>query len=116
MYTVTEVDECIELGKAGYWGFTPYYQCVDGILSQCSGDGYPVDGTFVRACGVLQIGSAENPKIANGILGTVFGTDFVDTPAPVNATLSLAQRTVNLNISHTWILLVGLALVFFTSL
>jgi len=76
---------CLDEGAAGYWGFSPIYHCVDGILSGCDGDDYPTDETVMRFCapGLL---SGADPDVPDGRLNIVRCGGCEDTVAPPNAT------------------------------
>ncbi|KAF4986700.1 hypothetical protein FDECE_15813 [Fusarium decemcellulare] len=39
------------VGDVGYWTFTPYLRCWEGLLKSCDGDDIDQDGTAVEVCG-----------------------------------------------------------------
>ncbi|KAK5943511.1 hypothetical protein PMZ80_004519 [Knufia obscura] len=86
-YSPTGVRSCLNEGQAGYWGFSPFFYCVDGTLSGCSGDDYPSDGAVVRFCAPKTLGGA-NPSAADGALNVVQCGGCEPEMAPANATLT----------------------------
>ncbi|KAI8960391.1 hypothetical protein F5Y11DRAFT_330081 [Daldinia sp. FL1419] len=59
----TAINNGIKLGDAGYYAFTPFIRCFDGVLSDCDDDDDdPEDvnaGKLIRACGLAYMNDKQ---------------------------------------------------------
>ncbi|EOO01164.1 hypothetical protein UCRPA7_3358 [Phaeoacremonium minimum UCRPA7] len=45
----------------GYWGFTPFQRCFEGILLDCDGDDAAANATTFKACGLQILTLSDDP-------------------------------------------------------
>ncbi|KAI0097131.1 hypothetical protein F4814DRAFT_434503 [Daldinia grandis] len=83
----TAVHSDVALGDAGYYAFTPYIRCFDGVLSDCDDDDDdPEDtnaGKLIRACGLSWIND-DQPRLSPGHQLYSGMEGLVQTSSPVD--------------------------------
>ncbi|KAI0844524.1 hypothetical protein F5Y00DRAFT_197162 [Daldinia vernicosa] len=84
-YTASHTD--IDLGDVGYYAFTPFIRCFDGVLSDCDDDDDdPEDinaGKLIRACG-LSWTDEDQSRLDPGHQQYSGREGFVQTSSPAN--------------------------------
>lgn len=76
---------CLNESLAGYWGYTPVYNCVQGYLTDCVAGGYPLNGTPVTVCGVATVDTGKGEADAGLRVMYVDGLEDEAAPAPASA-------------------------------
>ncbi|KAI2778754.1 hypothetical protein F4815DRAFT_476535 [Daldinia loculata] len=109
-YTAVHTD--VSLGDAGYYAFTPFIRCFDGVLSDCDDDDDdPEDisaGKLIRACGLSWI-NEDQSRLSPGhqrysgtesLVQTSSPADIKEEPQPSYDSVA-DQATVNKDSSST---------------